>query len=92
MSKTIDGPDDPTPTAAKDGHDTDRDTEGVEDERSRLATHPDPTVAEPMQLSVDGRSQVEWVPPTQLAARGGAVVLGRARDLDQQLMLSLIHI
>lgn len=89
MSMTTDGPEDPTPTAAKDGQDTDRDLDGAEEERSPLATHPDPSLNPDAELTPDGRSQVEWVRPTDLAARGGAQVLGRARDADLSLRAAI---
>jgi len=86
---TTDGPEDPTPTAAKDGHDTDRDLDGVDDERSPLATHPDPSLNPEAELTPDGRSKVEWVRPTDLAARSGAEVLAAVHDRDLSLRAAI---
>jgi len=86
---TTDGPEEPTPTAAKDSHDTDRDLDGVEDERSPLATHPDPSLNANAEVSPDGRSQVEWVRPTALAAQAGAQVIAGVRDKDLSLRAAI---
>jgi len=86
---TTDGPEDPTPTAAKDDHDKDRDLDGVDEERSPLATHPDPSLNPDAERSVDGRSKVEWVRPTDLAARSGAEVLAAVRDRDLSLRTAI---
>lgn len=88
MSPTPNSPDDPTPTAAKDDGPDDRDRVEVaeEDEQSRLATHKDPTLAaEPDAPAADGRARVEWVRPTDLAARAGGRVMERGHELNRQL-------
>lgn len=82
MSPTPNSPDDPTPTTAKDDLPDDETRERAsvaeEDEQSRLATHKDPTLAlEPEAPAADGRARVEWVRPTDLAARAGGRVMER---------------
>lgn len=56
--------------------------------RNALATHRDPSVAtdadEP-EKEEPGRARVQWVRPTDLAARGGAVVLERGAEWNRQL-------
>lgn len=89
MSPTPNSPDDRTPTAAKDDGLDDRDRAEVaeEDEQSRLATHKDPTLApEHDEVVPDGRARVEWVRPTDLAARAGGRVMERGHELNRQLM------
>lgn len=91
MSPTPNSPEDPTPTAAKDDatDDETRERTGVaeEDEQSRLATHKDPTLhVEPDAPAADRRARVEWVRPTDLAARAGGRVMERGHELNRQLM------
>ncbi|GFZ83155.1 hypothetical protein [Nesterenkonia alkaliphila] len=57
--------------------------EATEAERSRLATDPDPTLTE--GRIPRGRTEVEWVRPTDLAARGAGGALGRSTELAPQL-------
>lgn len=63
--------------------------ETPEEERSRLATAPDPTLHDTAAVDADGvgrrRGSVEWVRPTDLAARGGASVLAGSADFNRQL-------
>lgn len=85
MSITPDEPHTPTPehtrtSQASEAADQRLDVEAVDDERSGLATHEDPTLAAGSE-----RSQVEWVRAGDLAALGGAKVLGRGQDLNNQL-------
>lgn len=89
MSPTSNSPDDPTPAAARDDAPDERDRAEApgEDEQSRLATHKDPTLAaEPDSPAAGGRSRVEWVRPTDLAARAGGRVMERGHELNRQLM------
>lgn len=89
MSPTPNSPDNPTPTATKDDFSEERDRfeAATEDEQSRLATHKDPTLAaEPETPRADGQSRVEWVRPTDLAARAGGRVMERGHELNRQLM------
>lgn len=77
----------------------DRGRNGVEDreveaadgeEESRLATHKDPSLNEEHEpLDRAGSSRVEWVRPTDLAARAGTRVMERGHDLNRQLMAAV---
>ncbi|UOQ56387.1 hypothetical protein MUN78_11950 [Leucobacter allii] len=90
MSPTPTSPDETTPTAAKDdapGETLEHVEVPDQDEESRLATHKDPTLtSEPERPIPAGHSRVEWVRPTDLAARAGTRVMERGQDLNQQLM------
>lgn len=57
--------------------------EAVEVERSRLATDPDSTLTD--ARTPQPHTSVEWVRPTDLAARGAGTTLGRGTELPEQL-------
>lgn len=50
---------------------------------SEFATHGDPTLTP--QTSVRGRRGVEWVRPTDVAARGGGAIVGKGAELNTRL-------
>lgn len=50
---------------------------------SEFATHGDPTVTR--QTSVRGRAGVEWVRPTDVAARAGGAIVGTGAELNTRL-------
>lgn len=82
---------DPQRLEAEDRDSEARDVEPLEaEEESRLATHKDPTLAEQHEPpGGGGRSRVEWVRPTDLAARAGTRVMERGQDLNRQLMAAV---
>ncbi len=55
----------------------------VEARPSEFATHGDPTLAR--QTSVRGRGGVEWVRPTDVAARAGGAIVGKGAELNTRL-------
>ncbi|MGP9587301.1 hypothetical protein ACT3TB_16750 [Micrococcaceae sp. AOP34-BR2-30] len=60
--------------------------EAVEDVRaSEFATHGDPTLTRDGTDPASKRPGVQWVRPTDLAARTGAVVLDRGAELNTRL-------
>lgn len=64
---------DPPKTADAEGHNV-------------FATHRDPSIAEPDTPEADAeRRRLQWVRPTDVAARGGAVVLERGAAWNTQL-------
>lgn len=91
MSQTSESPPERagTPQAERADHtDTSSEAETIsanaaEVERSRLATDPDPTLTEGNTLQP--HTSVEWVRPTDLAARGAGTTLGRSTELPEQL-------
>ncbi|KUF06097.1 hypothetical protein [Leucobacter sp. G161] len=50
---------------------------------SEFATHGDPTLTR--QTSVRGRTGVEWVRPTDVAARAGGAIVGKGAELNTRL-------
>lgn len=50
---------------------------------SEFATHGDPTLTK--QTSVRGRRGVEWVRPTDVAARAGGAIVGKGAELNTRL-------
>lgn len=59
-------------------------TEPREAERaSEFATHGDPTLTR--QTSTRGRGGVEWVRPTDVAARAGGAIVGKGAELNTRL-------
>ncbi|WP_217134140.1 hypothetical protein [Leucobacter chinensis] len=50
---------------------------------SEFATHGDPTLIR--QTSVRGRAGVEWVRPTDVAARAGGAIVGKGAELNTRL-------
>ena len=50
---------------------------------SEFATHGDPTLTKP--TSVRGRGGVEWVRPTDVAARAGGAIVGTGAELNTRL-------
>lgn len=50
---------------------------------SEFATHGDPTLTR--QTSVRGRGGVEWVRPTDVAARAGGAIVGKGAELNTRL-------
>ena len=68
-----------TPTTQSSG-------EAVEDVRaSEFATHGDPTLTRDGTDPVSKRPGVQWVRPTDLAARAGSTVLDRGAELNTRL-------
>lgn len=67
---------------------TETDTAVASEERSRLATHGDPSLApqSPARKSGAGGPGVAWVRPTELATRVSASLTGRAIDLEVALV------
>lgn len=55
----------------------------METRASEFATHGDPTLAR--QTSVRGRGGVEWVRPTDVAARAGGAIVGKGAELNTRL-------
>lgn len=61
-------------------------TEGASERRvSEFATHGDPTLNTDGPVAPDGRRGVQWVRPTDLAARAGGVVLERGAEWNTRL-------
>ena len=56
---------------------------GMETRASEFATHGDPTLTR--QTSVRGRGGVEWVRPTDVAARAGGAIVGKGAVLNTRL-------
>lgn len=52
---------------------------------SEFATHGDPTLSQDDADPVSRRAGVQWVRPTDLAARAGGAVVERGMDLNTQL-------
>lgn len=83
-----------TPAAVRDTHDDAPDIEDTpeaqvaEQERSRLATHPDPTIAEdPAETTPAARrAQVRFVRPSELATRGAEHTLAFGQQLNRKLV------
>lgn len=50
---------------------------------SEFATHGDPTLTR--QTSARGRTGVEWVRPTDVAARAGGAIVGKGAELNTRL-------
>ena len=66
--------------------DTRPETEGSATRRaSEFATHGDPTLNTDEPETPDGRRGVQWVRPTDLAARAGGVVLERGAEWNTRL-------
>lgn len=60
--------------------------EATEDARApEFATHSDPTLTRDSTDPVSKRPGVQWVRPTDLAARAGSVVLDRGAELNTRL-------
>ena len=68
-------PERPEPPSGMDARDAER--------ASEFATHGDPTLAR--QTSVRGRGGVEWVRPTDVAARAGGALVGKGAELNTRL-------
>lgn len=65
-------------------HETLSGMEAREAERaSEFATHGDPTLTK--QTSVRGHAGVEWVRPTDVAARAGGAIVGTGAELNTRL-------
>lgn len=61
--------------------------EAPDDERSRLATHPDPTIAAAAEDAARvGRSRVELVRLPELATRGATHTLAAGQQLNRQFV------
>lgn len=73
---------DPPPTGAE-RPDSPETPSGMEARASEFATHGDPTVTR--QTSVRGRGGVEWVRPTDVAARAGGAIVGKGAELNTRL-------
>lgn len=56
---------------------------GMEARASEFATHGDPTLTR--QAYARGRSGVEWVRPTDVAARAGGAIVGKGAELNTRL-------
>lgn len=77
---------DPHPTAAErpDSPQAPSGMEAQASERaSEFATHGDPTLTR--QTPVRGRGGVEWVRPTDVAARAGGAIVGKGAELNTRL-------
>ena len=55
------------------------------EERSRLATHKDPTLADDLAQDAAQRAGVQWVRPTDLAARAGGRVVEQGMEWNTLL-------
>lgn len=92
MSTTLDGLDEPTPTGAKDDLvDTTPEVGIPDEERTLLATHPDPSLAAAAAEADRGNlgARVEWVRASDLATRAGGWVLGRGHDLNRDVAAAI---
>lgn len=85
MTPEQDHDDHPTPAAVRDTHDDTPEVTSTE-ERSRLATHPDPTLSgEAGEVTRDPRARVEFVRLPELATRGAGRTLAYGHELNRKL-------
>lgn len=56
-----------------------------EERASQFATHGDPTLTQDAEGAEDGRAGVQWVRPTDLAARAGGAVVDKGAEWNTHL-------
>ncbi|MEX3510666.1 hypothetical protein VVR84_14090 [Kocuria carniphila] len=90
MSPNDPDPRQQTPAAERDRHtEQTQDLPGTpEDERSRLATHRDPTLRDKAEApeEKDPKGSVEWARVSDLAARAGAATTQAGMDFNREVL------